>query len=79
MDVHQELFFIRNLLLMLVLVVGIFLMNTLAGIMLPLVMALLLSILYLPIVLYLEKKKIPHRIHCYFYCCIYGGRYPGCC
>jgi predicted PurR-regulated permease PerM len=44
---------------MLVLVAGLFLMKSLAGIMLPLVMALLLSILYLPIVLFLEKKKIP--------------------
>ncbi|MDA3956368.1 AI-2E family transporter [Oceanispirochaeta sp.] len=59
MDIHQEFFFIRNLLLMLVLVVGLFIMQSLAGIMLPLVMALLLSILYLPIVLYLEAKRIP--------------------
>ena len=62
MDTHGELFFIRNLLLLLVLIVGLVLMKTLAGILLPLVMALLLSFLYLPLVLYLEKKKIPTGI-----------------
>ena len=59
---HRELFLIRNLLLMMILIVGLFIMKTLAGILLPLVMALLLSFLYLPVVLFLEKKRFPTGI-----------------
>jgi len=62
LDIHKELFFIRNLLLMLALIAGLFIMKTLAGIILPLVMALLLSILYLPILLYMEGKRVPSGI-----------------
>ena len=62
MDIHRELFLIRNLLLMIILIVGLFIMKTLSGILLPLVMALLLSFLYLPLVLFLEKKRFPTGI-----------------
>jgi len=59
MDLHKEVFFIRNLLLLLTLVLGLFLMKNLYGILLPLFLALFLSIIYIPLVLYLERKKIP--------------------
>jgi len=62
LDIHKELFFIRNLILMLALIAGLFIMKSLAGIILPLVMALLLSILYLPILLFMEDKRIPTGI-----------------
>jgi len=62
LDIHKELFFIRNLLLMLALIAGLFIMKSLGGIILPLVMALLLSILYLPILQFMEEKKVPSWI-----------------
>ncbi|MDC7235709.1 MAG: AI-2E family transporter [Spirochaetales bacterium] len=62
MDVHKELFFIRNLLLMLVAIVAVVIMKSLSGILLPLVLAVLMSVLFLPLILFLEKKKFPTGI-----------------
>lgn len=59
MEIHKEMFLIRNLLLMLVAIAALFIMKSLAGILLPLVFALLLSILYLPLIMFLEKKRFP--------------------
>lgn len=62
MEVRRELAFIRNLLLLIVGIGGLVLMKTLSGILLPLVLAMMLSIIYLPVVLYLEKKRIPSKL-----------------
>jgi AI-2 transport protein TqsA len=59
MEIHKEMFLIRNLLLLLVAIAALFIMKSLAGIMLPLVFALLLSILFLPLIMFLEKKHFP--------------------
>lgn len=62
MEVHKELAVIRNLMLLMVGIVILYLMKILSGIMLPLFLALILSIIYLPVVHYLESKRIPGRI-----------------
>jgi len=62
MELHKEIAFIRNLLLLLVGIAGLMILKNLSGILLPLVLALLLSVIYLPVVLYLEGKRIPRKL-----------------
>ncbi len=50
---------IRNLLFFLAVVVGLFIMKALGFILLPLVFALLMGILFLPLILFLEGKRFP--------------------
>ncbi len=59
MDIHKELFLIRNLLLLIVGIALLVIMKSLAHILLPLVLAGFLSILYLPLIQFLEKKRVP--------------------
>ena len=62
MEIHKELAFIRNLLLLAVGIGGLVIMKTLSGILLPLVLAMMLSIIYLPVVMYLESRHIPGKL-----------------
>ncbi|OQY33783.1 MAG: hypothetical protein B6241_06945 [Spirochaetaceae bacterium 4572_59] len=62
MEIYKELVVIRNLMLLMVGIVALFLMKTLSGLILPLFLALILSIIYLPLVLYLEGRRIPGKI-----------------
>ena len=62
MEVHKELAIIRNLLILIVGIAGIVIMKTLSSILLPLVLAMMLSVIYLPVVLYLENKRIPGKL-----------------
>ncbi len=50
---------IRNLLLILLIILALFVMNTLAKIILPLVVAIMFVLLYEPIFSFLHKRKIP--------------------
>ena len=61
-NIYRELAFIRNIMVLIVIIAGLIIMKTLAGILLPLMLAMILSIIYLPVVLFLESKKIPGKL-----------------
>ncbi|MDC7238726.1 MAG: AI-2E family transporter [Spirochaetales bacterium] len=59
MDIHKELSMIRNLLLLIVGILTLVIMKSMAAILLPLVLAAFLSVLFLPLIQFLEKKHVP--------------------
>ncbi len=62
MELHKELAFIRNALILILAIAGLVILKTLSGILLPLFLAMMLSMIYLPLVLYLESKRIPRKL-----------------
>lgn len=62
MDIHREMFFIRNLLLLIVAIAALLIMKSLAGILIPLVLALLISILFTPLIMFLKGRHFPTSI-----------------
>ena len=62
MQIEKELTFIRNILILIIVIAGLFILKTLSGILLPLMLAILVSLIYLPLVMYLEEKKIPGKL-----------------